>query len=234
MKKIKALIVDDERLAREEIKRHLHPYAAFEIVGEAENVSDAEKQVNLLKPDIIFLDVQMPDGSGFDLLESLSVVPEIIFTTAFDQYAVQAFEVNALDYLVKPVREERFAKAVEKIMHKFTGGRPGEQVSNLFVKEGERCYFIKPGDISLIESSGNYARLYFNDKKVLIKRSLNQLEAILDNTVFLRINRTIIVNKDFITQMKPLADGRLMIYLPGDKNFTVSVRRSALFKSHRL
>lgn len=234
MKKIKALVVDDERLAREEIKRHLHPYTAFEIAGEAENVNEAGELVNLLQPDIIFLDIQMPDGTGFDFLESLNVVPEIIFTTAFNQYAVKAFEVNALDYLVKPVREERFAKAVEKILHKFSQEQPEEKAANLFVKEGERCYFIKPADISVIESSGNYARIYFNDKKVLIKRSLNQLENILDNAMFLRINRTIIVNKDCIIQMKPLADGRLLICLPGDKNFTVSVRRSAQFKSHRL
>ena len=233
MKKIKVLIVDDERLARDEIKRQLEPYTQFEIAGMAENVQEAQQQVELLKPAIIFLDVQMPDGTGFDLLQQLHTVPVIVFTTAFDQYAVHAFEVNALDYLLKPLREERFAKAVEKIMQQFSGS-PQQPAANIFVKEGERCYFINPADISLVASSGNYAKIYFNDKKVLLKRSLNFLEDTLDQTVFLRINRTTIVNKNCITKILTLADGRLEVCMKDERIFIVSVRRSAMFKNQRL
>lgn len=235
MKKLKAIIVDDERLARDEIKRHLQDYTDFEILGEAANADEAEKIIRLVNPDVIFLDVQMPGRSGFDLLEGLDAVPEIIFTTAFDKYAVKAFEINAIDYLVKPVREERFAKAVEKIRNKFFNSSASEKTipvkHSFFVKEGERYYFIKMSDISLIESSGNYARLHFLGKKVHIKRSLNQLEKTLDPLLFFRINRTEIINTNFIIQVKPLPNGRLTISLQTGKPLTASARQSALFKN---
>ncbi|MBA2562323.1 MAG: response regulator transcription factor [Chitinophagaceae bacterium] len=235
MKKLKVLIVDDERLSRDEIKRHLQDYADFEIAGEAGNADEAEELIKSVNPNVIFLDVQMPGRSGFDLLESLDTVSEIIFTTAFEKYAVQAFEINALDYLVKPVREERFAKTIEKIRYKFSNSSASEKASavkdNFFVKEGERYYFIKMNDISLIESSGNYARLQFLGKKVHIKRSLNQLENILDPLHFFRINRTAIINTDYLTEVKPLPGGRLTISLQTGKPLIVSARQSALFKN---
>jgi two-component system, LytTR family, response regulator len=230
MKRIKVLIVDDERLARDEIRRHLQEQPDFEIAAEAGDAVAAAEMINSLKPDVVFLDVQMPGKSGFDLLESIEVVPQVIFTTAFDQYAVQAFEVNALDYLVKPVREERFAKAIEKIRERFTA----PVTDTLFVKEGEQCYFIKLQDVSLIESLGNYARIHFKDKKVHIKRSLNQLEKILETTCFFRINRAEIINTNYITQIKPLPDGRLLVGLQTGKTCTASGRQSAAFKNRSI
>src|SRR5882757_6126924 len=142
MSKFRAILIDDERLAREEMKLHLVAYPDFELVGEAENADEAEAKINAAEPDLIFLDIQMPGRSGFDLLESLDNVPEIIFTTAFDKYAVQAFEINALDYLVKPIREERFAKAIDKIRAKFSSKEKKDKAltaaHTIFVKEGER------------------------------------------------------------------------------------------------
>lgn len=232
MKKLKALIVDDERLARDEIRRHLDMQPEIEIVGEATNIADAANMIAQLQPEIIFLDVQMPGGSGFDLLESLDVVPQVIFTTAFDQYAVQAFEVDAIDYLVKPIREERFAKTIERTRARLAAEgkeHPGEQT--IFIKEGERCHFIKVSRISWIESSGNYARLYFDDKKALIKRSLNHLEKILAADQFFRVNRTAIININYITKIKPLPGGRLDVNLQGGQTFTVSGRQSAALKN---
>ena len=235
MKTIKAFIVDDERLARTEIKRHLAEYSDFEIVGETDNVTDALDKIKLSNPYVIFLDIQMPGKSGFDLLESLDTVPKIIFTTAFDKYAVQAFDVNAIDYLVKPIREERFARAIGKIRSQFSDDGVNQKTTQtnntIFVKEGERYYFINLPEISLIESAGNYARIYFQDKKVHIKRSLNQLEKVLDASCFFRINRSEIINTNFIKEIKPLLNGRLTVRMQTDKTFTISSRQSTALKN---
>lgn len=141
MKKIKVVIIDDERLAREELKRALAIYDDFVLVGEAENADSAKDLIESQKPDLIFLDIQMPEKSGFDLLESLDNVPEVLFITAFNQYAVQAFEVNALDYLMKPIREERFSKAIEKVRNAIKlKSSLGNAVSDrkIFIKDGEK------------------------------------------------------------------------------------------------
>lgn len=235
MKKLTAMIIDDERRARDEIRRHLELHPDISLKGEAANISDASAMIGQYQPDIIFLDVQMPGGSGFDLLESLDRVPQVIFTTAFDQFAVQAFEVEAIDYLVKPISEERFAKAMER-----TRSRLAKEQKNiaaeatLFIREGERCYFIKSSRITWIESSGNYARIYFDDRKALLKRSLNQLNKILPSTHFFRVNRAAIINTNFINKIKPIPDGRLEIELAGGKTFTVSSRQSAFLKNRSI
>lgn len=177
MKKFTVIVIDDERLAREEMKRNLLNYSDFEMVVEAENADEAELLINSIHPDLLLLDIQMPERSGFDLLESLDDVPEIIFATAFDHYAVRAFEQNALDYLVKPIREERFAKAIEKVRIKLAEKVKEENTLSaertIFVKEGEEYHFVRIKDIYLIESLGNYARLYVDRKKIYLKRSLN-------------------------------------------------------------
>lgn len=233
MKKITIILIDDERLAREEMKRHLQEYPDFQLVGEAENSDEAEAMIRATCPDLIFLDIQMPGRSGFDLLESLDEVPEIIFTTAFNKYAVRAFDINAMDYLVKPIRKERFEKAADKIRLKFSGKETNEkrlaENRTIFVKEGERYFLIKVKEIQLIESAGNYARLHFAGKKVLIKRSLAQLEKVLDATFF-RINRTEIINTSFIKQIEPLLNRRLSVSLHTGEKLQVSGRQSAIFK----
>ncbi|MBO9562019.1 MAG: response regulator transcription factor [Niastella sp.] len=235
MKPYRTLIIDDERLAREEIRRHLLPYNDFEVVAEAADADEAEQQINMLHPDLIFLDIQMPERTGFDLLESLEELPEVIFTTAYNQYAVQAFDANALDYLVKPIREERFAQAIEKIRTMLavrtstSETLPGTHT--LFIKEGEQYHFIQVKDIYLIESTGNYARLYFGNKKAYIKRSLNQLEKQLDQAMFFRTSRTAIINTNFIAAVQPLPDGRLQVSLHTGTAIILSTRQSAAFKS---
>jgi len=235
MKPYRVLIIDDERLAREEMKRHLLAYPEYEVVGEAADADEAETMINTLHPHLIFLDIQMPERSGFELLESLDQVPEVIFTTAFDQYAVQAFDTHALDYLVKPVREERFARAIEKIRVKMatrTDARETQSLSHtLFIKEGEQYHFIQVKDIYLIESTGNYARLFYANRKVYIKRSLNQLEKTLDPALFFRTSRTNLINTNFIKQVQPITGGRLLISLQTGEDLTVSSRQSAVFKN---
>lgn len=231
MNKLKVMIIDDERLAREEIKQHLLSYQGFDIVGEAADADDAEKQIIQHQPDLLFLDIQMPERSGLELLESLEHVPEVIFTTAYDQYAVKAFELNALDYLVKPIRRERFAQAIEKALNRFSV-KPGLAAERtIFIREGERCYFVKVKNISLVESAGNYARLYVDGKKLYLKRSLNHLEKTLDPQLFFRISRTEIINTNYIKQIRPNTKGRLTVTLQTGESLEVSTRQSAAFKN---
>ena len=227
MKKLRVLIVDDERMARQEVKRLLLPYPDMEIIGEAKNADEAAMQIEEKHPDLLFLDVQMPERSGFDLLESLTEVPEVIFTTAFDEYAVKAFEVNALDYLTKPIREERFAQAIEKVKQKLVLQTTDPQI---FVKDRQQYHFIKWSKVYLIESMDNYARLYFEEKNVFLKSSLNQLEEKLDVNTFFRINRSQIINLQFIQNIQLVPNGRLQISLKTGEVLEASDRQSIKLK----
>ncbi|MHA7830730.1 MAG: LytR/AlgR family response regulator transcription factor [Flagellimonas sp.] len=235
MRTYTTLIIDDERLAREEVRRALGRYPEFEIVGEANNANKALDLIEACQPDIIFLDIHMPGKSGFDLLEELTTVPEVVFTTAYDQYAVQAFEVNALDYLVKPLREERFAKTIEKVkleLQKKAEEQKAPLASHqkIFIKDGEKVYFIALAEISLIESMDNYARLYFGDKKAMIKRSLNQLEEKLDPNTFFRANRGQIINTEYIRQIHPYFNNKLQLILTTGEKIDLSSRQTVKFK----
>lgn len=236
MKTFKAIIIDDERLAREEVKRALRGFPEFDVIGEANNVNSALILIEELKPDLLFLDIHMPEKSGFDLLEELTTVPEVVFTTAYDQYAVKAFELNALDYLVKPLREERFAKTIEKVMQEL---KEKEKVNStilpmhrkIFIKDREKCYFIPLSEIHFIESFDNYARLHFGNQKAMIKRSLNLLEKKLDATVFFRTNRSQIINTHYIKEIHPYFNNKLQITLTTGEKLEVSSRQSVKFKS---
>lgn len=236
MKTFKTLIVDDERLAREEVKRALKIYPEFEVIGEASHVDAALDLIDTSAPDIIFLDIHMPEKSGFDLLEELTTVPEVVFTTAYDKYAVKAFELNALGYLVKPLREERFAKAIAKVIQELIAKTkiPSEVLPmhrKIFIKDGEHCHFIPLSDIYFIESIENYARLYFGKEKAMIKRSLNVLESKLDTTVFFRANRSQIINTTYIKEIHPHFNNRLHITLITGEIVEVSSRQSVKFKN---
>lgn len=238
MNSYKTVIVDDERLAREEVRRALKDYPEFRIVGEASNAKEAIALLEREEPDILFLDIHMPGKSGFDLLEELNTVPEVIFTTAYDQYAVKAFEINALDYLVKPLREERFAKTVEKVkveLEKKADETVGPFACHqkIFIKDGEKVHFIALGEIRLIESMENYARLYFGNEKTMIKRSLNLLEKKLDPNVFFRANRSQIINTEYIKEIQPYFNNRLRIVLTTEKIIEVSSRQTVVFKKLR-
>lgn len=235
MNTYKTIIIDDERLAREEVKRALSSYPEYIVVGEAANVYDAAKLIEKEQPDLIFLDIHMPEKSGFDLLEELTVVPKVVFTTAYDQYAVKAFEVNALDYIVKPLRDERFAVTIEKIKAEFSK-MPKPQAPlpmhyKIFIKDGEQCYFIPLKDIRLIQSMDNYARFYFGDNKAMIKRSLNLIEEKLDPNVFFRINRSQIVNTEYIEKVTPGFKNKLVIELTSGETLEVSSRQSARLRN---
>ncbi|MFK7772040.1 MAG: LytR/AlgR family response regulator transcription factor [Saprospiraceae bacterium] len=235
MEKYKVVIIDDERLAREEVKRCLTNYPEFKIVGEAENASKGKQLIESENPHVVFLDIQMPEKSGFDLLDELTTVPEIVFTTAYSEYAAKAFEVNALDYLVKPIREERFAKSINKLKEELfkTSQTRSEFLihQKIFIKDRGKCYFIPLADIRYIESLENYARLHFKEDKAMVKKSLNTIEKKLDATVFFRINRKQIINIQYIKKVYPHFNNRLKIVLNTDETFDVSSRQSVRFKN---
>lgn len=239
---MKAIIIDDERLARTELRKLLQDFPEIEIVDEASNADEGIQKIENHNPDLVFLDIQMPGKTGFDLLSELDHAPQVIFTTAYDEYALKAFEVNALDYLLKPVEPRRLADAVEKL-RRTQGGNPverpihsGEPTSILgendqvFVKDGERCWFVKLSDVRLFESVGNYAKVFFGPNKPLILKSLNALEERLDDKVFFRANRKHIVNLRMIEKIEPYFNGGLLLELKGGEKIEVSRRQTVKFK----
>lgn len=224
---ITVMIIDDERNARQEIRRLLADYSGFEIIAEAANAAEAVIQIRQLQPDLLFLDIQMPEKTGFELLAELDEVPEVIFFTAYDQYAVKAFEISALDYLMKPVRTERFNKAIEQAREKLFKKAPPKRI---FVKDRNQYHFISWDKVFLIESMDNYARLFFEDQQVLFKSSLNELEKKSGSLLFIRINRAQIVNLNYITKVSTLLNGRLKLTLHNEQVLEVSGRQTVKFK----
>jgi len=233
---MRVLIVDDERLARNELKRLLKAFPEITVVGEARHADEALEKIEELHPDLLFLDIQMPGRNGFELLESLNHLPIVVFTTAFDEYALKAFEVNALDYLLKPIEPKRLAAALRKVFeNRHKSPPPQEQDllgdgSQVFVKEGERCWFVKIDQIRLLESEGNYTRLYFDNHKPLIARSLNYLVGRLDPTMFFRAGRKHIINLRWVGALEQSFDGALIVKLRGAPEVKMSRRQSQKFK----
>jgi two-component system LytT family response regulator len=228
---MRALIVDDERLARAELRRLLAVHPGLQIVGEAANPDEARRAIEALRPDLVFLDVQMPGESGFDLLATLDDAPAVIFTTAFDQYALRAFDVSALDYLLKPIEPARLAHAQRKFGPRAQAPAPAPAPDGkVFIKDGERCWFVALEQIILFESEGNYTRVYFDGNRPLLLRSLNQLEARLDPERFLRVSRRQIVNLDFVTGIAPGPGAGMVLTLQGDIRVPMSRRRAAQFR----
>ncbi len=237
---MRAIIIDDERLARAELRKLLQDFPEVEVVDEAANADEGIAKIEAQNPDLIFLDIQMPGKTGFDMLSSLAKSPNVIFTTAYDEYALKAFEVNALDYLLKPVEPKRLADAIQKL-HFIEAKEPvsnGENVNRsmltendqVFVKDGERCWFVKLNDIRLFESVGNYAKVFFGNNKPLILKSLNALEERLDEKMFFRTNRKHIVNLRMIEKIEPYFNGGLLLELKGGEKIEVSRRQTVKFK----
>jgi two-component system LytT family response regulator len=232
---VRALIVDDEPLARRELRRLLAAIQGIEVVGEAGNIDDARARIEELAPGVVFLDIQMPGGSGFDLLAQLERVPRVIFTTAYDQYAVKAFDVNALDYLLKPIEPERLAAALRKLQASApmssAGAAPGAPLEQLFVRDGHRCWFVPLREVSVISAEGNYVRLRWGRERPLLGRSLAALEQKLDPKRFFRANRRELINLDFITQVELGEGGRLHVQLRDGPEIEISRRQARLFRA---
>jgi len=230
---MKAIIVDDERLARRELMSLLEGYKDIQVVGEATDAEDALEKITRIDPDLIFLDIQMPGKSGFDLLEDLVKSPKVIFTTAYDEFAIKAFEFNALDYLLKPIQKERLGEAINKL--RFEEERPvkGEGLGEndqVFVKDGEKCWFVKLSEVRLFESDGNYIKVYFRENKPMIHKSLNALDERLDSKTFFRASRKHIINLGWVDKIDTWFNGGLLVQLKGGEKIEVSRRQAARFK----
>jgi two-component system LytT family response regulator len=236
---MKLVIVDDSRLARKELADMLADIPNITLVAEAVDVISAIAAINTHKPDLVLLDIHLPDGDGFDVLEQSDFTPQVIFTTAYEQHALRAFEFNALDYLLKPVTHERLAAAIQKSISKqhnpaqpAIASTPKTRTDQIFVRDGERCHFIKLSDLRLISVEGNYVRLYFQQTKALLARSLNYIEERLDPSVFFRANRQQIINMDYIDTIEPWLNDGLIIKLQDGTQIEVSRRQAKVLKQN--
>lgn len=226
MKEFKSLVIDDERLAREELKSILSDFNEIDVVGEAQNGDEGIELIEKLQPDLIFLDVNMPGMTGFEMLKKLEEIPHVIFITAYDEYALKAFEVNALDYILKPIDPDRLSEAIEKLKEKEDAefesttsikidrkDRVLTTTDRVFIKDGEKCFFVSLSEVRMLESDGNYVKVYFGKSRPLILRSLNSFESRLDPERFFRANRKFIINLDWIHSVENWFNGGLRVEL---------------------
>lgn len=228
---IKTILVDDERLARKELRSMLNDFKQIEIIAECANADEAKQKIEELKPAVVFLDIQMPEKTGFDLLEELDYVPFIIFVTAYNEYALKAFEVNAFDYILKPIDPERLKQTIQKI--KLPEVKTDKKLAiddQIFIKDGEKCWFVNLSDIRYFESEGNYVKVYFKQNKPLILRSLSNIEARLEDKFFFRTSRKHIVNLKWIKKIDTWFSGGLKITLETDEEIEVSRRQAQRFR----
>ena len=234
--KIKTVIVEDSRLARNELKELIKNHQEIELVGEAENVDNGYKLITETNPELLFLDINMPEKDGFELLEMLDHVPITVFTTAYDEYAIKSFEYNALDYLLKPISSKRFSVAFQKVQEKIrlkeekNAKEKHHENSQIFIKDGEKCWLVKISDISLFEIVGNYTRVYFDNHNPLVYKSLNQVELKLPDESFFRANRQQIINIKHVNNVVPWFNGKLKLTLQNGTEVEVSRRQSYSFK----
>jgi len=233
---LNALVIDDERLARKDLISLLSAYDNISVIGEAEDVPSAVSAIERLNPDVIFLDIQMPGDSGFDLLEKADIKSQIIFVTAYDEYAIRAFEVNALDYLLKPVNPERLEKALEKLdsgkQYSLTKTRVLDYEDRLFLMLGRHFKFLKVKTILVISAAGDYSEVLTSDgTKGLTLKSMKEWESRLPQTHFIRIHRSTIINMEFIDRVEEWFNYSFRIYLKGfEEPYVISRRYAAKLK----
>ncbi|WP_019947886.1 LytR/AlgR family response regulator transcription factor [Hymenobacter aerophilus] len=247
---MEVVIVDDSRLARTELRHLLGAFPEVTVVGEARHAAEARALLATVRPDLLLLDIHMPGETGFELLASLDAAPQVIFTTAYDEYALRAFEVNALDYLLKPVQPERLAAALTKARSRSTAPSetappvapapaetPAEPATTpltehdqVFVRDGEQCWFVRLSEVRLFEISGGYTQIYFDSHRPLIPRTLQHLEQRLDARTFFRANRQQIINLKWVESITPWFSNTLKIRLRGGPEVEVSRQQSARFR----
>lgn len=240
-----AIIVDDERPARVELARLLEGFPSVRIVGEAANAAEATTLIDRLRPDLVFLDIEMPEMNGFELLESLPPPhPQVVFTTAYNAYAVKAFEVNALDYLLKPINPRRLGEAIERVGRpdpteppteaesEGAAARPFRADDRVFVRDGDRCWFVPVRELRLLEADGNHTRIHFDKAAPLLYRTLNAMEERLPAELFMRANRSQLVNLSMVETIDQWFSGSLKVKLKGGDEVEFSRRNAQLFRAH--
>jgi two-component system LytT family response regulator len=232
---MKAIIIDDERLARQELKNLLSVHKEIEVVAECADAIQAKEKIQELKPDIIFCDIHMPGKSGLELVEEISAMVDVVFVTAYDEHAIKAFELNAFDYLLKPVQAERLAETIKKLAIKESATKPDNNTpltdkDTVFIKDGDKCWFVKLSDIRLFESEGNYVRVYFDNNRPLILRSLNSLETRLNEKQFFRASRKHMINLSYVASIETWFNGGLNVKLKDGKEIEISRRQAVRLK----
>ncbi len=225
---MRVMIVDDEDLARGIVREYLASYPGFDVVGESSNGFDAVQAISELHPDLVFLDVQMPKLDGFEVLSLLDVRPKVIFVTAYDSYAIKAFEVNAVDYLLKPFSRERFGEALMRVTGKDayedidslirTARSPAKPLERILVRDGSRVHVIPAASVDHIEAQDDYVTIHSAGRKFLKLERLSDLEASLDRRRFVRVHRSHIVNIERLVRLETYAkDSRIVILTDGTK-----------------
>lgn len=233
---MRTIIVDDERLAREELKTLLADYPEIEIIGEYKNTLEARAAIEKDAPDLVFMDIQMPGETGLELLEKIKNPPRTVFVTAYDEYAIKAFELKAYDYLMKPIDPERLSEVYKRLTEE--NQTPASVVNNdklkagerILIKDGEKVWFIKVDDIRFFESEGNYVKVHFEKFRPLILRSLNSLEERMDEKMFFRANRKFIINLQHVVNIENWFNGGLQIELTCGTKIEISRRQTIRFK----
>ncbi len=232
---MKAIIIDDERLARQELKNLLASHKEVEVIAECADANEALSKIKELKPDVIFCDINMPGKSGLELVEEISGAVDVVFVTAYDEHAIKAFEVNAFDYLLKPVMADRLSETIKKLSVKESALRPDNNTpltekDMVFIKDGEKCWFVSLSDIRLFESEGNYVRVYFETFRPLILRSLNSLELRLNEKQFFRASRKHIINLSYIASVETWFNGGLNVKMKDGREIEISRRQAVRLK----
>jgi two-component system, LytTR family, response regulator len=228
---INALIVEDSELARLELKTQLKVHPNIMLIGEAADVPEAVEMIKELSPDVVFMDIDLPGGNAFDILQQLIIVPKLIFVTAFENFALEAFEHGSVDYLLKPIKSDRLAKAINKLSDHFKETTNLiDQNSQFFVKDGDQCWLVKLGDVRYLEAVGNYSKIYFRDHSPLVYRSLTGIEERVEDNILFRANRKQLVNLKFIKSIEPGDGGMLYLTLECGAELEVSRRQASKFK----
>lgn len=235
---LKAIIVEDSRLARLELNELLKVHPEIEVIAEAVEAEEAIHLINELKPDVVFLDIHLPQKDGFSILEAVDSLPLVIFTTAFDKYAVKSFEYNTLDYLLKPINKQRLAKAIDKLVlaaNKSINSEPDRPPltpdKRVFVRDGEQCWLLNLDEVRLFESCGNYTQVHFGTNRPMIFKSLNKIETRLDINYFFRANRRHIINLKFVKSIEPWMNGNFRLLMDDDTEIETSRRNTKKFKN---
>jgi len=242
---MKVIIVDDERLARNELRNLISEFPEIEIIDEATNAQEALTKISEQQPDVVFMDIHMPNTNGIEALKQLKEldeIPKVVFVTAYDEHAIEAFRLNALDYLLKPVDPTRLNETISKLLkaeeeehydapHQSNRkDRPLEISDQIFIKDGEKCYFVALQDIRYFESMGNYVKVFFHTNKPMILRSLNSLEERLSPDHFFRANRKYIINLNHISAIENWFNGGLQVTLSENEKIEISRRQTIRFK----
>lgn len=229
---MKVMIVDDSRLARLELSEQLKQYPDLEIVAEAENVQQALQQLNHVQVDLLLLDINLPDGDGFDILLQTQQLPQVIFVTAYDEYAIKSFEFNALDYLLKPVRPERLQQALAKLKQLDQPNTLLNNESRIFIKDGEHCYFVAVQDIIACEAMGNYTRLHLAERTPAVYRPIGAIAERLAQSQFFRASRSWLINTHYIEHIELSISGGFSVQLKNQLEVEISKRQAVEFRRH--